>query len=535
MVSNDEGRRGDLRFGTIPRLVRAAAREYGTRPAIVDGDVTLSFEGLAEATDRAARALLALGVAHGDRVAIWAPNGWRWIVAALAVHSVGGAVVPINTRYKGDEAAYVLQKSGARALFTTTDFLGTDYVAAIAHARPSLPSLTHVVVTDGPLRDGALAWSTFEQGAAAVAPADSDARALAVVAEDVCDIVFTSGTTGRPKGAMSTHAQTLRAFNDWSDIVGLRAGDRYLVALPFFHTFGYKAGWLACLMMGAVAYPLAVFDVDSMLNRIERDAITVLPGPPSFFQSMLARADLPSRKLSSLRLSVTGAAAIPVDLVNRMRTEIGFQTVLTGYGLTEGNGVATLCRDGDDAVTVATTSGRAVPGVEVFVVDDAGAEVPRGSSGEIVIGGYTVMRGYFDDADASLEAVDAKGRLRTGDIGEMDARGYIKITDRKKDMFIVGGFNAYPAEIESVMAGHADVGRVAVVGAPDERLGEVGVAFVVPREGAAIDGLALIAWSRERMANYKVPRRVVVVDALPMNATGKVLKYKLRELARDAS
>jgi acyl-CoA synthetase (AMP-forming)/AMP-acid ligase II len=535
MVSIDEGQRGDLRFGTIPRLVRAAAKEYGTRPAVVDGDVTLSFAGLAEAADRAARALTALGVAHGDRVAIWAPNGWRWIVAALAVHSVGAALVPINTRFKGDEAAYVLGKSGARALFTTTDFLGTDYVAAIAHARASLSALAHVVVTDGHAPDDTYPWTAFDALSESISTTDSEALALAVKTGDVCDIVFTSGTTGRPKGAISTHAQTLRAFNDWSDIVGLRAGDRYLIALPFFHTFGYKAGWLACLMMGAAAYPLAVFDVDAMLERVERDAITVLPGPPSFFQSILARADLRSRKLSSLRLSVTGAASIPVDLVDRMRTEIGFRTVLTGYGLTEANGVSTLCRDGDDAETVATTSGRAVPGVDVRVVDDAGQEVPRGSPGEIVIGGYTVMNGYFDDAGASREAVDAAGRLRTGDIGEMDARGYIKITDRKKDMFIVGGFNAYPAEIESVLASHADIARVAVVGAPDDRLGEVGVAFVVAREGVLVDGAALIAWSRERMANYKVPRRVVVVDTLPTNATGKVLKYKLRELARDAS
>jgi acyl-CoA synthetase (AMP-forming)/AMP-acid ligase II len=525
----DEGQRGDLRFGTIPRLVRAAAREYGTAPAVVDGDVTLAFVELEAAAGRAARSLLALGVAHGDRVAIWAPNGWRWIVAALAAHSVGAAIVPINTRYKGDEAAYVLGKSGACVLFTTTDFLGTDYVAAIAGARATLASLVHVIVTDGPARAKTQTWSAFDALADSIPVMESEARAAAVTSSDVCDIVFTSGTTGRPKGAMSTHAQTLRAFNDWSAIVGLRAGDRYLVALPFFHTFGYKAGWLACLIMGATAYPLAAFD------RIERDAITVLPGPPAFFQSMLARADLPTRKLSSLRLSVTGAAAIPVDLVNRMRVEIGFQTVLTGYGLTEGNGVATLCRDGDDAETVATTSGRAIPDVEVLVVDDAGNEVPRGSSGELVIGGYTVMTGYFDDPDASGEAVDAQGRLRTGDIGEMDARGYIKITDRKKDMFIVGGFNAYPAEIESVLSSHASVGRVAVVGAPDERLGEVGVAFVVPREGATIDGAALIAWSRERMANYKVPRRIVVVDALPSNATGKVLKYKLRELARQTA
>jgi acyl-CoA synthetase (AMP-forming)/AMP-acid ligase II len=531
----DEGRRGDREHVTIARLVRAAAERHGNRPAIVDGDEELSFARLAGEVKRAARSLMAEGIARGDRVALWAPNGWRWIVTALAVHSTGAALVPINTRFKGEEAAYVLSKSGARALFATTDFLGADALAMLDATGIALPTLKTVVVIGGPTPGRALSWEAFLAGADAI-PADvAEARALAVEPGDVCDIMFTSGTTGRPKGAMATHAQTLRAFRDWSDIVGLRASDRYLVALPFFHSFGYKAGWLACLMMGATTYPLAVFDVNAVLERVERHAITVLPGPPSLYQSILARDDLEARKLDSLRLAVTGAAVIPVELVGRMRAEIGFDTVLTGYGLTEATGVSTLCRDGDDPETIATTSGRAIPGVDVRVVDDQGLDVPPGTAGEIVVSGYTLMKGYFDDDGATAETFDEKGRLRTGDIGVMDARGNVRITDRKKDMFIVGGFNAYPAEIEAVLLRHAGIAQVAVVGAPDDRLGEVGVAFVVPRAGAAVDEQELIAWSRERMANYKVPRRVVRVDVLPTNATGKVLKYRLRELARDTT
>jgi acyl-CoA synthetase (AMP-forming)/AMP-acid ligase II len=531
----DEGRRGDREHVTISRLVRAAAERHGNRPAIVDGDEVLSFAQLAGEVKRAARSLLASGIARGDRVALWAPNGWRWIVAALAVHSTGAALVPINTRFKGNEAAYVLSKSGARALFATTDFLGADALAMLGASDVPLPALQTIVVLAGPTPARAVSWDAFLAGADAI-PADvAEARALAVDPGDVCDIMFTSGTTGRPKGAMATHAQTLRAFRDWSDIVGLRAGDRYLVALPFFHSFGYKAGWLACLMMGATTYPLAVFDVNAVLDGVERHAITVLPGPPSLYQTILLRDDLASRKLDSLRLAVTGAAVVPVELVGRMRREIGFDTVLTGYGLTEACGVSTLCRDGDDAETIATTSGRAIPGVDVRVVDDAGHEVSRGTAGEIVVSGYTLMKGYYDDDGATAETFDQAGRLRTGDIGVMDARGNIRITDRKKDMFIVGGFNAYPAEIEAVLLRHGAVAQVAVVGAPDDRLGEVGVAFVVPRAGAAIDEQDLIAWSREHMANYKVPRRVVRVEALPTNATGKVLKYRLRELAREAT
>jgi acyl-CoA synthetase (AMP-forming)/AMP-acid ligase II len=257
-----------------------------------------------------------------------------------------------------------------------------------------------------------------------------------------------------------------------------------------------------------------------------------LPGPPSLYQTILARGDLGSRRLTSLRLAVTGAAVVPVELVGRMRDDIGFRTVLTGYGLTEATGVSTLCREGDDPETIATTSGRAIPDVEVSVVNDEGHEVPRGSPGEVVVSGYTVTRGYFDDAEATAGVLDGGGRLRTGDIGIMDARGYLRITDRKKDMFIVGGFNAYPAEIEGVLSSHQAIAHVAVVGAPDDRLGEVGVAFVVPRSGAGVSEEELVSWSRQRMANYKVPRRFVMVDALPTNATGKVLKYALRERAR---
>ena len=447
--------------------------------------------------------------------------------------------MPVNTRYKGEEAAYLLGRSGARVLFTVTDFLGTDYVSLLRSSGAALPSLERIVVLGGPVPAGpgpaCTSWDSFVAAGERVSAADAEARALSVEPDDTCDIMFTSGTTGQPKGAVCTHAQTLRAFRDWADIVGLRAGDRYLVALPFFHSFGYKAGWLACLLMGATSYPLAVFDVSAVLDRVERHAITILPGPPSLYQSILARADVPAGRLASLRLAVTGAASIPDDLVPRMRTQLGFDTVLTGYGLTEATGVSTLCRDGDDAQTVATTSGRAIPGVDVRVVDAEGADAPRGTAGEVVISGYTVMKGFFDDARSTADAFDARGRLRTGDVGVMDARGYLRITDRLKDMFIVGGFNAYPAEIESVMLRHEAIAQVAVVGAPDERLGEVGVAFVLPRAGRTVDAEEVIAFCRERMANFKVPRRVVSVDALPTNATGKVLKYELRERARGAT
>jgi acyl-CoA synthetase (AMP-forming)/AMP-acid ligase II len=330
---------------------------------------------------------------------------------------------------------------------------------------------------------------------------------------------------------MTTHGQNLKAFYAWTEVIGLEPGDRYLIVNPFFHAFGYKAGWLSALMRGTTIVPHPVFDPNAVLSRIGEERITMLPGPPALYQAILAHPDLPKHDLSTLRLAVTGAAVIPVELIHRMRDELHFETIITGYGLTEACGIATMCRYDDDPETIATTSGRAIPDVEVQVVDGEGAEVARGEPGEIVVRGYNVMHGYFDDEGQTKETVDADGWLHTGDIGIMNEQGYIRITDRKKDMFIMGGFNCYPAEIETLMLRREDIMQVAVIGVPDERMGEVGMAFVRLRDEASMDAAGLHAWCRDEMANYKVPRHFQFVDDLPMNAVGKVQKFILREKA----
>jgi acyl-CoA synthetase (AMP-forming)/AMP-acid ligase II len=518
-------------FLTIPEMVAQRAKSLGDRPAIVDGPTTLTFGELAERVDEAARALIALGIDKGDRIAIWAPNIWEWIVCALAIHSVGAVMVPVNTRYKGIEAAYLLQKSGAKALFTVTGFLDVDYVALLRDTDAEFPDLAQLIVLRGDAPEGTLSYSEFLGRASQVSKTAATERAATVGPDDCADILFTSGTTGKPKGAMCTHAQNLRVFDQWSSIAGLREGDRYLVVLPFFHSFGYKAGWFSALMRGATVFPEPVFDVDVVLQRVQDDAITMLPGPPALYQSLLLHPDRARFDISSLRLAVTGAAAIPVELIHRMKNDLGFETVITAYGLTESCGVVTMCRLDDDAETIATTSGRAIPDVEVRIIDSDGNPVPPNEPGEIVVRGYNVMKGYLDAAEETKQAIDAEGWLHTGDIGTMDERGYIRITDRLKDMFIVGGFNAYPAEIENTLLQMPGVGEVAVIGVPHERLGEVGMAFVVPAPGQSLTKDSVIAWSRQNMANFKVPRRVELLDALPRNATGKVVKFELRERA----
>ncbi len=534
MAEMETGIRGDLEWGTVPALARSAAERFGSAEAVVDGDVRLSFEELWAAAQRGGRAFLAAGVERGDRVAIWSPNVHEWIIALLGLQAAGGVVVPINTRYKGAEAAYILATSRARILVTVNGFLANDYVAMLEGH--DLPDLERTVVLRGDTPPGTQPWADFLAGADAASPAALDERLGSLGADDVSDILFTSGTTGNPKGVVCTHGQVLRGFADWAAVIGLRAGDRYLVINPFFHAFGYKAGIVAALTVGATLVPQAVFDIPTAMAMVAEHGITMLPGPPAIYQTFLNHPDLDLAKMQTLRLAVTGAAAVPVELVERMKTELGFEVVVTGYGLTEATGIATMCRHDDDAVTISTTSGRAIPGVEVLVVDDDGAEVPRGTPGEVVVRGYNVMREYFEDPEQTAEAIDAAGWLHTGDIGTMDEGGYLRITDRKKDMFITGGFNAYPAEIENLLLAHPQIAQVAVIGVPDERLGEVGMAFVVPAAGAAPDPDEIVAWARDQMAGFKAPRYVRVVESLPMNASNKVLKTELRaQAATDAT
>jgi acyl-CoA synthetase (AMP-forming)/AMP-acid ligase II len=550
-VTGPEDPRADLTFSSVPGLVAGAAQRFGDAEALVDGDLRLSFSGLEAESLRVSAAALAAGIGPGDRVGIWAPNMAEWVLAALGLLGAGAVLVPLNTRFKGPEAAYVLRRSGAKALFSVRGFLGTDYPGMLEDE--DVPDLERIVLLrddeEGTLSEPTrtdevpiFGWQEFLAGADGVVEGEGSlvgrrteraevmAAWRAVGPGDLSDIIFTSGTTGRPKGAMTTHGQTIRTFATWASIVGLAEGDRYLIVNPFFHTFGYKAGIVACLLAGATIVPEPVFDVDRVLGSVAAEKITMLPGPPTLYQSILDHPRRQDYDLSSLRLAVTGAAAVPVELIRRMRSELTFSTVLTAYGLTESTGVVTMCREGDAPDVISHTSGRAIPDIEVRIVDETGAEAPRGEPGEILVRGYTVVRGYFEDPEATAEAIDPEGFLHTGDVGLMDEAGNVTITDRLKDMFIVGGFNAYPAEIEGTLLGHPGISQVAVVGVPDPRLGEVGRAFVVPRPGTDPEALAaeLPAWARERMANYKAPRTYEIVDSLPLNASGKVLKAELR-------
>jgi acyl-CoA synthetase (AMP-forming)/AMP-acid ligase II len=516
-------------WATIPALVDDAAARFPDNEAMVDGDVRWTFVEFRDEIHRAARAMMASGIEKGDTVAVWAPNIWEWAVAALGAHVAGGVVVPVNTRWKGREAEYVLTNSSARMLFTVTDFLDIDYVTELREA--NVPdTLEEIVVLRGTVPDGTTSFADFLARAEQVSEDDRAARTATVSGDDLCHIMFTSGTTGDPKGAMLVHSAICRSYEAWSSAIGLDE-DRYLIVNPFFHSFGLNAGIIACLMTGSTIVPHPVFDVPSVMKRIPEERISAFPGPPAIYQTILNSESLDDYDMSTLRLAVTGAAPVPVSLVHQMQERLGFETIITGYGLTESSGMATMCRVGDSAEIISGTSGRAIDDVEVRIVDPDGNEVPRGEPGEVVIRGYNVMKGYLNDPEKTAETIDDDGWLHTGDVGVMDDAGNIDITDRVKDMFINGGFNAYPAEIENLISNHPGVGQVAVVGVPDQRLGEVGYAFVKAAPGAAKDADELISWCRKEMANYKCPRYVEYVDDFPLNASGKVLKYELRDRA----
>ncbi len=515
---------------TIPSVLAAAVARLGDREAVVEADRVLTYADLDVEARSFGAALVALGIEPGDRVAIWAPNSTDWIVALFGLEQAGATLVPINTRFKGHEAAEVLRRSKARVLVTVTDFLGADYAALVRGAGVDLPDLDVVVTIAGPATGDVVAWGDFVASGGDADLAELDRRSAAVTESDFSDILFTSGTTGTPKGVVQTHAGTVGVARDWVAMTGITDADRYLMVNPYFHMFGFKAGILASVVGGLTMYPVTTFDPNAVLQQIADYRISVLPGPPTIYQSILDLSVASDLDLTSLRVAVTGAAEIPVVLMQRVMEDMPFEVVLVGYGLSECGTVTGTAID-DPPEAHATTVGKVRPGFEIRLVDGDDEDVPDGEAGEVLTRGSTVMSHYLDDPEATAEAFTADGWFRTGDIGQIDDDGRLRIVGRAKDMFIVGGFNAYPAEIENALVRHPDIAQAAVIGIPDERMGEVAMAFVVLAPGSTVTPDEIIAWSRAEMANYKAPRRVEILDELPVNATGKVEKLVLKERA----
>ncbi|EGD54412.1 FadD3 family acyl-CoA ligase [Gordonia neofelifaecis] len=507
---------------TTPAALHRAETQWPDGIAVVDDQwgehIELTWPQFADRVREFAAGLIGLGVRHGDRVAVWAPNSFHWPIAAVGIQYAGAVLIPLNTRYTASEATDIIDRSDAKVVVVSGEFAGINRLAEVLGSSiPEGRTVVSVPLDDAADADGVVGWNALMASASAELVEQARERAEAVREDDLSDILFTSGTTGAPKGVMAEHQQTVHGSHAWGDNGRLRAGDRYLMVNPYFHTFGYKAGILPSLLFGATMLPLAVYSPSESMKMVAREKITVFPGAPTIFQTILDDPTRAEYDLSSLRLIVTGATIVPVVLIERLQSDLGVEAVVTAYGQTETSGFITTCRPDDDAVTVATTCGRAFPGMEVKLSEE----------GEVLARGLMVMRGYLDNPRATAETIDADGWLHTGDIGTLDERGNLTITDRLKDMYICGGFNVYPAEVEQLLSRFPDVTEAAVIGVPDERLGEVGKAFLTVRPGSDVDAAAVIAFAREHLANFKVPRAIEIVDAFPRNAAGKILKREM--------
>lgn len=529
----------EVTMRTLSSVLHDTTSKFPNRPAILDpGGRRLTYAELDQEASRLARGLLDLGVGKGDKVGLWMPNNPEWVVAYFAIARVGAVVVPMNTRYKTHEVEYILGNSEATTLFAVDSFVGIDYLSMIDEIRPKLPNLKHVVIVGKTGKD-MHAWDdVVARGTRLLADGKLEGREKLCDPKDNVFILYTSGTTGNPKGAMLSHHNIAKNAEQVTEVLRASEKDAFLLAVPFFHCFGCVMGIAGAITWGASLIPMAVFKPVEALELIERFGVTVLYGVPTMFVLELeevrkGKPEGSKYQVSTLRTGIMAGAPCPVEVMRGTMNELHCN-VSIAYGLTEASPVITMTRFDDSVERRVETVGRALGGIEVKIADDDTKSVGMGETGELACRGYNVMLGYYKMADKTAESIDKDGWLYSGDLATMDAEGYVRIVGRKKDMLITGGFNVYPAEIEEYLFTHPDVLNVSVIGVPDPVMGEVAAVYVIPREGATIDPQEIVDSCAKEIANFKVPRYVVVVKELPMTQSGKIQKFRLREMAQQA-
>ena len=509
-------------------LERVAARHRDEEALVVPfQNVRLTYAEFNDEVDRYARALLSLGLAKGDRVGMWSPNSAEWVLVQYATGKLGVILVNINPAYRTSEVQYALAQSGCRVVIAATNFKTSDYIAMIREVSPSLPDLERAIFVGTP------EWEALLAAADSVNVEALRERMASLECDDPINIQYTSGTTGFPKGATLSHHNILN--NGWFTGEGCRytEKDRVCIPVPFYHCFGMVVGNLACTTHGAtIVVPAPSFDALATLKTVEAERCTSLYGVPTMFIAELAHPEFRSLDLSSLRTGIMAGSSCPIEVMKQCIDEMHMAEVTICYGMTETSPVSTQTGVDDALDNRVGTVGRVHPFVEVKVIDPvSGATVRRGESGELCTRGYSVMLGYWNDPAKTADAIDNGGWMHTGDLATMDDDGYLKIVGRIKDMIIRGGENVYPREIEEFLYTHPDIIDVQVIGVPDVRYGEEIMAWVQVREGATLTRDELAQFCSGRIAHYKVPRYVHVVSEFPMTVTGKVQKYKMREVA----
>jgi fatty-acyl-CoA synthase len=507
-------------------LARTVAA-HGSREALVarHQGVRWTYDELAARVATCAKGLLGLGLEVGDRVGLWSPNYAEWTLLQYATAEIGVILVNVNPAYRTHELQYALAQSGCRMLFAAPSFKTSDYVEMVEQVAPDVPGLERSIFFWGD------DWDEVAGGAGHVDDGRLAARRAGLRPGDAINIQYTSGTTGFPKGATLSHRNILNNGYFVARLQGFEPGDRLCIPVPFYHCFGMVMGNLGCTTHGAtMVIPSDAFDATHVLETIEDEGCTALYGVPTMFIAELAHPEFDRFDLSTLRTGVMAGSPCPVEVMKSCVDRMHMTDVTICYGMTETSPVSTQTLPDDSLHHRTATVGRAHPHVEIRIADPAtGATIERGETGEFCTRGYSVMAGYWSDPARTADAIDADGWMRTGDLAVMSDDGYVNIVGRIKDMVIRGGENVYPREIEEFLYGHPDVEDVQVIGVPDERYGEELMAWVKVRPGAAVDGEALRAYCQGKIAHFKVPRYVKLVDEFPMTVTGKVQKFVMRE------
>ena len=513
---------------TIGDNLRATVERFPERDALIvcDQGFRASYRQLWDLTTRLASSLLARGVARGDRVGIWAPNRYEWVVTQYATARIGAILVNVNPAYRAHELEYALRQSGIRLLLHARRFRSADYTAIVDSVRAECPALTETVVLDD-------AWDALLAESVAVEDAALAEREASLRFDDPINIQYTSGTTGAPKGATLSHHNILNNGYFCGEILRYTEADRVLVPVPFYHCFGMVIGNLACTTHGAcIVVPSEGFDPAATLAAVEKERCTSIYGVPTMFIAQLNHADFARTDFSSLRTGVMAGSPCPVEVMKQVREQMNVREITICYGMTETSPVSTQTRVDDSIEKRVSSVGRIHPHVEIKVIDpETGQVVPRETSGELCTRGYCVMLGYWNDPAATAAAIDEAHWMHTGDLATMDADGYVKIVGRIKDMIIRGGENISPREVEEFLYTHPDVEDAQVIGVPSVKYGEEVMAWVKPRSGATVTGDQLRAFCHGEIATYKIPRYWKFVDAFPLTVTGKVQKYRMREVS----
>jgi fatty-acyl-CoA synthase len=513
---------------TIGENLRRTTERYPDRDALVvrSQNYRATYRELYDATSALARALIASGIEQGDRVGIWAPNRFEWVVTQFATARMGAILVNINPAYKSSELGYVLRQSGVKLLLLAREFRGADYPALLDEVRADCPDLDEAIVLDD-------AWAELMERGAIVTDTQLAARETVLQFDDPINIQYTSGTTGFPKGATLSHHNILNNGFFIGETLGYTERDRVCIPVPFYHCFGMVLGNLACTTHGAcMVIPGEAFDPLTTLETTAAERCTALYGVPTMFIAELTHPRFAEFDLTSLRTGIMAGSPCPVEVMKKVQSVMHMPEVTICYGMTETSPVSTQSLLDDPLEKRVSTVGRVHPHVEVKIIDpETGHIVPHGTPGELCTRGYSVMLGYWDNEAATRESIDAAGWMHTGDVATMDADGYVNIVGRIKDMIIRGGENVYPREVEEYLLTHADVVDVQVIGVPSERYGEEVMAWVRQRPDAGLTGEALTLFCKDRIATYKIPAHWRFVDAFPMTVTGKIQKFRMREMA----